>query len=347
MYRSEEEIKKDMLKNIQNTVDKTQNSLVHDALSAAAIEFVNMYMELDYLKSQFDVNNLQDSELERFINQRTGIERKPATYATTDIIISGEEGTRVTKLSLVSSGDINFEILDDVVIPASGSVSVKVQATEKGSIGNVAEDAINKMPVTIPGVIDIYNPNSVTNGYDAETDDELRERYYHKIQRPGKAGNKYHYEEWVMEVDGVGGVKAFPLWNGPLTIKVLIIDKDKQPADNELIEKTAKHIKGEAPFGADVTVESANGVDINISAELVIEDGYDEETAVENIREKVSNYLKKIAFWQSTVSYAIIGSLIIDTNGVVDYSNLRINDGTENIIIGDEEVAVLGGVKNE
>ena len=336
-----------MLDNISNTLDKSQNSMIHDALSASALEFVNMYMELDYVKGQFDVDNLEGEDLERFINQRTGIERKEATYATTKVVISGEEGTEINEGYLVSADEVEFEILDNCIIGSSGHCTVNVRATEEGSIGNVSEDSITGMLTTINGVIDVYNPESVVNGYDEETDDELRERYYHKLERPGKAGNKYHYEEWALEVEGVGAVKVFPLWDGPLTVKVLIIDKERQPAESELVDKAEEYINNEAPFGADVAIDSAGGVDINISANLVIDDGYDEGEAIENIEENITEYLKEIAFWQSTVSYAIIGSLIIDSDGVVDYRDLKVNGSNENISIGEEEVAVLGGVNNE
>ena len=36
-----------------------------------------------------------------------------------------------------------------------------------------------------------------------------------------KAGNKYHYREWALEVTGVGDAKIFPRYNGPLSIKVV------------------------------------------------------------------------------------------------------------------------------
>jgi uncharacterized phage protein gp47/JayE len=347
MPRSEEEIKTDMLKTISDDLDKSGNHFIDNALSAAALEFTNMYIALEYLKGKFDVNNLEGEELAKFIYQRTGIERKPATYASADIVISGEKGVKISKGTLVSADDVIFTTLDDAIIPDAGSVTVKVQAAEQGSQGNAAANSINQMPISTPGVIDIYNPDAATGGYDEETDDELRERYYHKLQRPGKAGNKYHYEEWAMEVSGVGGVKVFPTWDGPLTVKALIIDKEKQPADEELVEETRQHIIHEAPFDAVVTVASAAGVDIDISAKLTIQDGYDEKAVVENISDSVTEYLKEIAFWKSTVSYAIIGSLIIDSEGVADYNDLTINGKTENVTIGNEEIAVLGGVYNE
>ena len=44
------------------------------------------------------------------------------------------------------------------------------------------------------------------------------------------------------------------------------------------------------------------------------------------------------------ISYARIGAAIIGTTGVLDYSDLKVNGGTSNIVIPKESVAVLGGV---
>ena len=41
---------------------------------------------------------------------------------------------------------------------------------------------------------------------------------------------------------------------------------------------------------------------------------------------------------------AKIGQTILNTDGVDDYSNLKINSKTENIAISETEIAVLGGV---
>ena len=342
VFRSEEQIKEDMLKNIQNTVDKTQNSLIHDALSPASIEFALMYMNMDMIRRKLDIENLRGEELERFIYPRTGITRKYATKALTTVIVSGQEGSKIKKGDLVGTGTINFVSLEERIIGSSGQVSVFLSCEEYGSIGNVPANSITEFPNQISGLTDVYNPEPVINGYDAETDDELRQRYYDKLQRPGKAGNKYHYEEWAREVVGVGDVKVFPRWNGPLTVKVVIIDSSGQPASVDLVDRVFNHIEGERPFGANVTVASAEPVEINISVDLTISENYLLDEVKENIKTNISKYLKSIAFKKDYVSYAQIGSIILETEGVIDYTNLLVNDGTANVVIGNEEVAIMG-----
>ena len=47
--KTEEQIKNNMLNKIKNTVDKSENSLVHDAIAPVAIELAQVYMELGFI----------------------------------------------------------------------------------------------------------------------------------------------------------------------------------------------------------------------------------------------------------------------------------------------------------
>lgn len=344
MNRSPEQITADMLATISNTVDKSENSFVHDPLSAAAMEFFNAYMNMEEIGGKLDIENLEGGELERFVYQRTGIKRRLSTFAEGAVILSGEAGTFVDEGTLVSAGKAEFAPTQDVTLDESGQATVIVRALIEGSIGNVPINGINTFPSAIPGIVDVYNPVAFTNGYDEENDATLTARYFEKLQRPAKSGNKYHYEQWAKEVPGVGGVKVIPRWNGVLTVKVVIVDAVGLPADVELVNATTAHIEEERPFGATVTVVSATSKAIDISATLTLVDGYEDVEVKSRIASNVSAYLQSIAFKVPYISYAKIGSIILETDGVLDYENLLVNLGTGNIPIENEEVAVIGGV---
>lgn len=333
-----------MINNIGEEYDTNNGSFIYDATRPAAIVFSDVQKEIETVKSKLDIENLSSEELERFVYQRTALSRKKATKATTSVIISGSVGSSVKVGDLVATDSINYLITEDKVIGEEGFMTVIVECESFGTVGNVPSNSITKFPVTLSGLVDVYNPSEVTNGYNAETDDELKERYYEKLQRPGKAGNVYHYLEWAKSVVGVGGAKVTPRWNGALTVKVTIIDSNKTPADEELIKKVTSYIGGEMPFGADLTVEGATGVPINVQVTINLVDEYIQENVVNTIKTNITNYLKDIAFNTNFVSYAKIGSIIIDSEGVLDYQNLLVNSGTSNIQINENEVAILGGV---
>ena len=351
--KTEENIKKEMLDNISNKIDKGEKSLTYDAISPVAIELANMYIELDYVVNKLDTENLSGEELERFIYQRTGtVARKPATKATTTIIINGQEGAKISKGDLVGSDTVNFVSIEDKTVDATGQITVTVECGEPGTIGNVPAGAIKYFPVSIAGLTSVTNPEPVINGYDAESDGSLLERYYERIRTPATSGNQHHYLNWAKGVVGVGDAKVFPLWDGPNTVKVVIIDSNKQPANKDLINKVQEHIdpgitglgEGEAPLGAFCTVVSATGKAINITFTVIKDANYTVEQIKTNVENNIKEYLKSIAFRGNTVSYAKIGAIILDSNGVLDYEGFTINSGTSNIAIGNEEVAILGEV---
>lgn len=334
-----------MMTNISNDYDKSKGNFVYDVTKPVAVEFVGQQKKIAAVQEKLDVEKLTGDELTRFVYQRTGISRKPATQATTTVIVSGTAGTLVKVGELVGTDTILYTVLEEAVLNESGFAHVRVQCNEFGQIGNVPANTIINFPSSINGLVNVYNPDAVVDGYDEETDHDLRQRYYDKLQRPGKAGNKYQYREWALEVTGVGDAKVFPRYNGPLTMKAVVIDANKLPATSELIEDVKMHIEIEMPFGVeDLLVKSAEALLINLSVSLTLMPGYTEEVVKTNIKKNITTHLKEIAFKTSFVSYAKVGALIIDSDGVLDYQNLLINGSTANVVIPDDGVPVMGGI---
>ncbi|UPW82719.1 baseplate J/gp47 family protein [Lysinibacillus sp. Ag94] len=335
-----------MLSNISNDHDKSKGNFIYDATKPAAVEFSKQQVKIAQVQDKLDVEKLTGDELTRTVYQRTGQSRKPATKATTTVIISGTSGTPVKVGELVGTEtSLLYTVIEEAKLNESGFAHVRIQCNEFGQIGNVPANTITSFPVSINGLINVYNPDPVVNGYEAETDNDLRQRYYDKLQRPGKSGNKYHYREWALEVTGTGDAKVFPRYNGPLTMKIVVIDANKLPASVELVEDVRKHIEREMPFGVeDLLIMSAVALFLNLSVSLTLMPGYTEEVVKTNIKKNVTKYLKEIAFKASFVSYAKIGALIIDSDGVMDYQDLLINESTANVVIPDDAVAIMGGV---
>ncbi len=122
------------------------------------------------------------------------------------------------------------------------------------------------------------------------------------------------------------------------------MDANKEAAPPSLITSTADYIESVRPIGAAVTVASALEVTIDITVTLNLAEGYTIELVKPVIEEKIDAYLKSVAFVGTVVSYAIIGSRILETDGVEDYTNLQVNSGTVSITLGNEDIPVLGTV---
>ena len=148
------------------------------------------------------------------------------------------------------------------------------------------------------------NAAAITGGYDKETDDELRERTYYKIRTPGTSGNRNDYVNWALSIDGVGGAKCVPLWDGAGTVKVVITDADGETAGAELISDVDDYIDTVRPVGANVTVVSATAVTINVSAAVALMTGYTSETVNAAITAAIRKYLQSFRLSGTSVSYA-------------------------------------------
>lgn len=340
--RTEENIVQEMLDSIPNQLDKRENQFIHNALSASAIKFAESYINLEFVHNKLDVENLEGEELERFIKQRTGIERHPATKATTIVTITGSEGSSISKGDLVASDTVNFIALEDVSIDSTGGMLVEVECELEGSIGNVPVSAIRHFPVTIPGLVSVTNLEPVTNGYDAEPDESLLERYYQRIRTPATSGNKYHYLSWAREVVGVGNAKVDSLWDGPGTVKVVIVDTNKQPASIELINTVIEHIEEQRPIGAEVTVVSASVKNIDVVANVNLAEGYTIQEVQASFEENLEEHRKQIAFEETYVSYATVGNILFLTEGVIDYEGYLLNGQASNIPLSNVEIPMFG-----
>lgn len=196
---------------------------------------------------------------------------------------------------------------------------------------------------TISG-LESWSNADAEGGTDEETDAALCARLYEHLQKPATSGNTYHYERWAKEVNGVGDAKVTPLWNGPGTVKVLIVGPDKEPVSSEIVTACAAYIDAQRPIGATVTVSSAAGLSIEVSASVTL-DGTTTAPAVESaFAERLGEYIRELAFRGYTLLYNRVAFFLLDIDGVVDYTSLSVNGGTGNVSIGAEQVPVLGEV---
>ncbi|MBC2403676.1 baseplate J/gp47 family protein [Clostridium saccharobutylicum] len=277
-----------------------------------------------------------------------GLTRKYAISTIQTIKFTGVAGTQIQKGKIVSTPatdtqeSIGFSIVETKSIGTDGTVEINAECLTAGTIGNVAVGNITILVTSINGVKSVSNVKIFKYGVDIENDDDFRERIIQKSQTPATSGNKYHYLNWALEVTGVGAAKVFPLANGPGTVKVVIVDSNKNKASDELVKDTFNHIEEVRPIGANVSVVSAVEKSIDITANVTIVNGLNLGMIQTEFINSVVEYLQSVAFKASSISYAKIGSILLNTTGVLDYTDFKINNSTFNISLADEEIAVIG-----
>ena len=345
-----DKVHEQLLDNISDSYQKTEGFPTWDILRAAAFGIKKLWDKVFRIEYLQDVDNLTGTDLERFIYQRKGLSRKAATYAIGSITVLAGEGTITAGNVFSTASGIEFIALETKEVAAGDSVLI--QATVAGDKGNVAADTIIEMPVTIPGIAKVTNSEPTMDGYDPEDDNSLRERYYEALREPATSGNVAHYRRWAREVEGVGGVKVFPLWQGDNTVQVVIVDDNGVVPSEDTVERCQEYIDpnkagtglGQAPIGAYCTVTAAEALAINITGTLVLDNTVALDIVLENIKKSVTEYLASVALSIEYISPAKIGNIILSTEGVVDYDNLLVNEGNLRVEVPEKSVAVLGTV---
>lgn len=340
--KTQEEFLQSMLSNLSNTEDKTPNSFSYDILSAAAIVFEDFQRVILELFKKFDVMNLEDEELDARVLQIAGIKRKQATQSTGEITITGLPKTVIPKETVFLAGSLEFTIDRDYIIPDTGNITLKVKSVTYGGDANVLPNAIDKSNPQIMGVDNISNAKEINNGYDQETDDDLRERYLEKLLHPPKAGNPAHYKLWATEVDGIWNAKVFRTWQGGGTVKVVVIGLNRKAVGPDLIEKVKKHILEEAPIRYEsLTVESATTKKVRVDVKIKLTQNANLIEVKEEIKDRIEKYFYNISFKENIVSYAKVGAEILKVPGVADYDDLKLNGSLGNVELKETEVPAL------
>lgn len=338
-----EDVKDRILSKVTTNIDVREGSFTNDMISAIAYEIWKAYQSLDAIVPMIYVDETSGFYIDKRCAE-FGIERKEGTKATTTLYFTGTDGTTIPagKVFLTSEG-LEFTTNKEVKI-IDGKANITATATEVGEEYNVRADTILRQYVNLSGLNSVTNTAAI-GGTNVESDEALVTRFYDYLQKPSTSGNIAHYRQWATEVSGVGDAKVFSLWNGPGTVKVVIVDSDKLPANNELITETIKHIEEVRPIGANVTVVSGAAKEISISAEVVLASGYRLQDVIDEFKEVVTEYFKSIAFSLSYVSYAKVGTMLLSVEGVLDYNSLKINNTVANISLKDEEIPTLGTVE--
>lgn len=334
------EILKELQRQCTSPFSKFEGTFEYDVFASNAIEFMKTYVELGELyKVAFG-----DTAYGEFLTRKasdSGVVRKEATKAIGYVTVKGN-GELPKGSQFATQTGVLFETLDTVIVDKMATV--KVEAVTPGTIGNVTAQAISVIPMSIPGMLSVSNAEPMQDGFEAETDEELRTRYLNHVRNPGTSGNVNHYYEWAMSVAGVGGAKVIPTWNGAGTVKVIIVDTEYKAASTEIVTKVQAYIDTVRPMGAVVTVKTVEPTTINIS--IHPEGTFNLDVFKELVKAYFIALEQQVIKGNQTVklSVAKIGSLALDA-GAIDYTGLLVNGRSESLTLGVDQLAVLGEVQ--
>lgn len=345
MYEAREQL--DILKELQgySQVDasKIEGTFEYDVLSSNSIEFAKTEVELEEAYKAAFLNTANGDYLTMRASE-CGVERRQATNAVATVIVSGTVGAVVPAGSLFATADgTRFYSDAEATVGEDGTVEISVTASETGEQGNVMSGAITEMPISIPRITSVTNELAAHDGYDEEDDETLRERALEHVRNPGTSGNPRQYVEWALSISGVGAAKCLRAWNGPNTVKLVIVDDDFDEASELLQQKVYDYIDELRTVNAILTVSSAKAKTIDIAAKIT--GSVDEEQFQQDVKSYFASIEKKS--WDNSSNVVVtcnkIGAMLIEA-GADDYSELTLNGESKNITMDTEEMPKIGVV---
>ena len=338
-----------MLAQIDNEYRKKQGYPTWDLTRGFAFG-VKSCWDLAYnVALKLDVENLTGDELDLFISERTGLDRKQATKSKGEITIVNGNGNILKGDLFATELGVQFVATESKEVHSGDRVHV--ESVIGGHDMNVGVGEITEMPITLQGIYKITNDNALSGGYDRETDNDYRQRYYTKLRTPVNGVNANQYVLWAESVDGVGKARCIPIWNGINTVKVVLIGNDFKPASDDLVARVQAYIdpkkngdgSGVATIGAVTTVVKATQRTCNIDVYGLKVSGA-LETTKEAIKNNLDRYIKTTAFNKDYISLAKIGLVIAETPNVDDYREIRLNGAHDSLQLEQDECGVLGEV---
>ena len=316
-------------------VSTHEGTFVFDTLSANAVEFEKSYAEMQLILDAAFPQTSWGQYLTMHAEAH-GVIRKKATKSKVVVKLTGVAGTIVPiGVTLATEEGKLFKTIEAVTIGNTENVIAKAESEEFGKDSNVKVNTITEIVTTVDGLKSVINEEASYDGFDEENDKDLLQRLLFKVRQPATSGNVYHYMQWAQSVNGVGQVKVLPLWNGAGTVKVLLVDVNNESANTSLLDRVKGVIEKEAPIGATVTVATPTIMRVNISFRVT--KGNANHEAVKRI---LNDEFKKQTFSMNYISYANIGKALLanEETGIIDYSDLRVNGGTTNITITDDQL---------
>ncbi|OUB89740.1 baseplate J/gp47 family protein [Bacillus wiedmannii] len=366
---SEDDIMKRMLSKIDKKWDKRQGGFIYDVLKPFAIERkVGREEFMKWHQSNF-AQYATGFELDIVVADKTPLTRYPARKARGPVIVEGNEGTKLIKgatyISIryeLNNKIVEYKQLEEAVIGADGTAKVEVECVTPGIIGNTAIGTID-LGESIFGVASVRNPEKITGGEEAESDEDLRSRYFAYLRESSNSGNIGDYIRWSLSVKSVGGVLVFPIANGKGTVKIMLCDYSFAPAPPELTQQVQQVLNptmemgdGKAPVGASVSVVPAIPVKINITVK--VSPGGNTEENKQNLIKEANEYLKECnkAYWRDdasrqsilkesyVVNYLKLGAVVVDVFKPLRVNEMVINGLQKDVVLTSGQIAVIGEV---
>ncbi len=290
-----------MLDNVPNDIDKREGSIIYDAVAPAAMVSAQQSLSLANIIRETYIKTAQGE----FLDYRA-VEHGTSRYAATNTEVKArfndDDGNPVN----VEVGDRFASIAESpifyTVIKVNNDGTAEMQAEEAGTSANSYIGQV--LPVTPNDNLAWAEITEVTiPARDEENDDHLRARLLNSNSWVSYGGNVADYLDMTSKIHDVGATQVYPTWDGPGTVKLVILNNDLMPASSTLVKKVKEEIDPEesttqgyglAPIDHRVTVTAPETFKVDIAMNVTIADSASDDTIKANIKTSLEEFFKSL-----------------------------------------------------
>lgn len=366
-----EYLMEEALARVPDTIDKREGSIIYDAIAPACYELSEYYMRLRRILQDTFAETASEQYLDLRVAER-GITRFQSTQAIKKGEFSNSSGAPLnieigSRFSTISDTQpINYIVLapyqvEGVNVPGS----YQLICEEFGTIGNSYVG--NIIPIDyVQGLSEALMTDLIIPARDVETDDDLRARYFLTLTDKPFGGNLAQYDEVLKNIEGVGEVQIYPVWDGGGTVKCSVIDASFNPITTDFINVIQNEIDptpqgtglGLAPIGHIVTVVTPDELTINIETNILLMAGYTKAQVEQPIKDALEEYMLSLRrqwgipndFNEHLLGVYIsrINAAILNVAGIANVTDTTINGLPQDLTLIQtaalQELPILGQV---
>lgn len=342
-----------MLDQVPENIDKREGSIIYDSLAPAAIICAEQSLELANIIRQTYIKTAQGEFLDyRAIEH--GTNRYLATQTEVRAIFQDQAGQPINNVVVGDRfASIGEQPIFYTVTKINDDLSGELIADEAGTAPNSYLGQI--LPVTSNDALYWAEIKEVTiPARDAENDEHLRARILNANSWIAYGGNVSDYLDMMSKIREVGATQVYPTWQGPGTVKLVIINNDYKPASNTLIKKVKEEIDPEdkttqgyglAPIDHRVTVVAPEILNVNIETTVIVGADANLETVKNNIKKTLEDFFNSLRQTWSNIDSTVgrgysmiiyrskILSRIMMVEGVANSSMPKLNGKDEDIVL--------------
>jgi uncharacterized phage protein gp47/JayE len=334
------EIQARMMKNLPSDISDMEGDFPYDFTMPSAIEISKM-INFDLVRAMMIA--FPEYAWGRWLDlhgDHCYVTRKAATPAYGYVQVEALYGVSIPAGTIFAipaterDPSVQYESTEDVFFDADGVKSIYVKAVIPGTSGNCAVDTITILVDPIQGVKHISNAERMVGGTDTETDDAFYERIHEAlVGAQWYVANDTDFRRWAMEVEGIGECIVDPVWNGPGTVRLILVDSAGMPTTQAMTEAVYDHIisnsdrsKRIAPTGTcALTVIPCEERMVSFRAtDILLEEG----ATLDLVKEQFLRDIKPVfrSFKDDNIlRYNACRTVLSNRDGVIDLRSFRVD----------------------